>query len=62
VVQVNVQEGEPARKGDPLLIIESMKMENKVLAPRDGEILKIHVSPGEQVGTKQLLITLADYE
>lgn len=62
VVQVNCREGESIKKGHPLLVIESMKMENKVLAPHGLTIEKILVSPGEQIKANQIIITLAPYE
>jgi len=62
VVQVNCRNGETLKKGQPLLVIESMKMENKVLAPHELTIEKILVSPGEQIKTNQIIITLASYE
>ena len=58
VVQINNKEGFQVKKGEPLLVIESMKMENKILAPQASVVKKIHVSVGEQVRTNQLLITL----
>jgi 3-methylcrotonyl-CoA carboxylase alpha subunit len=62
IVQVNNQEGDEVKKGDTLLVIESMKMENKVLAPRQTFLRKSHVSVGEQVHKDQLLFTLDPYE
>ena len=40
----------------PLLILEAMKMENTITAPRDGVLRKIHVVKGQTVGKKDLLI------
>ncbi|MCK4745751.1 MAG: biotin/lipoyl-binding protein, partial [Bacteroidales bacterium] len=62
VVQVSSQEGEEVKKGEPLLVIESMKMENKILVPRHAILKKVHVSVGEQVRTNQLLFTLDPYD
>lgn len=58
VVKINVKENQSVKQGDPLLLIESMKMENKITAPGDGEIAAIHVSVGELVEQNMLLITL----
>lgn len=58
IVQISSKEGDEIRKGEALLVIESMKMENKVLAPIQAMLKKIHVSVGEQVHTNQLLFTL----
>ncbi len=38
------------------MILEAMKMENKLLSPMDGMIKKIHVSKGDQVAKFQLLV------
>ncbi|MCK4751051.1 MAG: biotin/lipoyl-binding protein, partial [Bacteroidales bacterium] len=59
VVQINVKQGDQVTQGDPLLVIESMKMENKILATHDASVDKIEVSVGDQVQTNQLIITLA---
>ena len=59
VVQINVRENEPVAKGDTLLVIESMKMENKIMVGHDARISKIHVNVGDQVQMKKLVITLA---
>jgi acetyl/propionyl-CoA carboxylase alpha subunit len=58
IVQINVQEGEQVNEGDPLLVIESMKMENKILASQTARVKKIGVIVGEQVQANQLIITL----
>jgi 3-methylcrotonyl-CoA carboxylase alpha subunit len=58
VVQINVKEGEEVDEGDPLLIIESMKMENKILADSRARVKKIEVVVGQQVHANQLIITL----
>jgi 3-methylcrotonyl-CoA carboxylase alpha subunit len=62
IVQINNQEGDEVKKGETLLVIESMKMENKVLAPRQTVLRRSHVSVGEQVRTNQLLFTLDPYD
>ncbi len=59
IVQINVKEGDQVTEGDPILVIESMKMENKILAVHQASVEQIEVSVGEQVQTNQLLITLA---
>ena len=57
VVQINVTPGSKVVKGDALLVIESMKMENKILAPRTASVEEIHVSVGSQVSLNQTLLT-----
>jgi 3-methylcrotonyl-CoA carboxylase alpha subunit len=58
VVKINVKESGTVKSGDTLMVIESMKMENRIIAPRDAEIGEIHVAIGDLVETKKLLITL----
>lgn len=59
VVQINVREKGEVVSGDLLLTIESMKMENKIVATRDSSVDQIHVSVGDQVQKDQLMITLS---
>jgi biotin carboxyl carrier protein len=47
------------KKGDSLLLIEAMKMENELKAPADGIIKEIHVQSGKPVDKGQILITLS---
>lgn len=59
IVKVLVKEGEKVSRGQPLLTIEAMKMENNINAPADGEIRSVSVKPGQEVANKQLLVTFA---
>lgn len=57
--QVQVKSGDVVRAGDNLLIIESMKMEFPIVAPRDSVIGQVLVQPGIQVvGGQNLLVLL----
>ena len=58
VVAVKVQPDQPVEAGQVLCIVEAMKMENEVVAPRAGLIEAIHVSPGEAVQAGTLLASL----
>jgi pyruvate carboxylase subunit B len=58
VVKVLVSEGSTVTAGDPLLIIEAMKMESRVPAPMDGRVLAVLVAEGENVKTDETLIQL----
>ena len=58
IVRVEVQEGEEVRAGQPLIILEAMKMENEIRSPRAGTVKAIHVVPGESVEQGKVLITL----
>jgi len=55
VVKVEVKEGQEVRAGDGLIIIDAMKMENEIRAPRDGIIEKVNVRDGQEVEKGQLL-------
>ncbi len=56
IVNINVKKGLSVKKGDPLLILEAMKMENLIKAPNDLLIKKICVNPGDIVEKNELLI------
>jgi len=56
VVAIPVEEGQEVKKGDVLLILESMKMQNELKAPRDGVVSRIKVKPGESVEQKQSIL------
>ncbi|PJF37441.1 MAG: acetyl-CoA carboxylase biotin carboxyl carrier protein subunit [Candidatus Thermofonsia Clade 1 bacterium] len=59
IVTVRVGEGDHVRKGQALVVLESMKMENEIKAPRDGKVERIHVEKGQAVEQNQALITLS---
>jgi len=58
VVAIHVEEGQEVTKGQVLLILESMKMQNELKAPRDGTVNRIKVKPGESVEQKQALLSV----
>jgi biotin carboxyl carrier protein len=58
VVSIPVEEGQPIEKGDVLLILESMKMQNELKAPRDGTVGRIRVKMGESVEQRQTLLSV----
>ncbi|MCL4125700.1 UNVERIFIED_CONTAM: hypothetical protein GTU68_028898 [Idotea baltica] len=57
ILDINVKVGQEVIEDDALLILEAMKMENVLTAPRDGMIKSITVSKGDAVDKNQLLIT-----
>lgn len=57
--KINVSEGESVSKGDVLLVLEAMKMENDIKAPNDGVVNKIHVASGDNVNTGDPLVDIA---
>jgi 3-methylcrotonyl-CoA carboxylase alpha subunit len=58
IVQVLTRPGASVKRGDPLLILEAMKMEHTITAPGDGVVEQVHFAPGEQVLEGANLITL----
>ena len=58
IIKVLVSEGQDVKKGDTLLTLESMKMENAVMADRDGKVTKIAVTAGQNVMQEDLLMVL----
>ncbi|WP_219837426.1 urea carboxylase [Paenibacillus sp. R14(2021)] len=58
VWKVLVKEGQPVKKGDTLIIEESMKMEFSQTAPCDGVVSALFVKPGDEVHTGQLIVGL----
>ena len=59
IVSVNVSDGQAVKKGDVLVVLEAMKMENEIKAPADGTITSVAVSKGESVDTGATLVTIA---
>ena len=55
ITSVNVKVGDEVKEGDTLCLIESMKMENPILAPVAGTITEINISVGELVETGDLV-------
>jgi biotin carboxyl carrier protein len=58
IFKVLVSAGQAVKRGDLLLIIESMKMENNILADRDGIVKSIYVQPGNSVLQGDALLDL----
>jgi biotin carboxyl carrier protein len=58
VINVLVKTGQKVKKGDVLLLIEAMKLENEVNAPSDCEIVEILVDKGQTVTTNQVVIKI----
>lgn len=59
VVEVLVAPAQPVRTGDVVLILESMKMANRLTSPRDGVVQTVNVAVGDHVHRDQILITVS---
>ncbi|WBU57465.1 pyruvate carboxylase [Paracoccus sediminicola] len=59
VASVAATVGQAVKAGDMLLTIEAMKMETAIHADRDGTVKAVHVSPGQQIDAKDLLVEMA---
>ncbi len=62
IIAAPVEVGQVVKKGDQVIILESMKMENELKAPRDGVVLRVHVASGSSVEKGQVLVTIGDAE
>jgi len=58
VRRIHVKPGQKVRRGDNLLVLEAMKMENEIASPAEGKIKAIPVAPGQMVTKGQLLVEL----
>lgn len=58
ILSVNVQNGSAVKKGDVLMVLEAMKMENEIMAPCDGTITSVNTSKGSSVESGTLLCVI----
>lgn len=58
ILSVKASAGQAVKKGDVLLVLEAMKMENEVVAPEDGTVASINVAAGDSVEAGAVLATL----
>lgn len=58
IVSVKASIGQAIKKGEVILILEAMKMENEIVAPQDGTVASINVNAGQSVDAGSLLATL----
>ncbi|MBQ7132549.1 MAG: biotin/lipoyl-binding protein [Oscillospiraceae bacterium] len=58
ILSVNVSTGQSVKKGDILMILEAMKMENEILASQDGTVASVNVTKGAAVDSGDVLCTL----
>ena len=58
ILSIKASAGQAVKKGEVLLILEAMKMENEVVAPQDGTVASINVAEGAMVESGDVLATL----
>ena len=58
ILKVNVAAGQAVKKGDVLMILEAMKMENEIMCPKDGTVTSVTVNVGATVESGQVLCTV----
>ncbi|HZD58017.1 MAG TPA: biotin/lipoyl-containing protein [Anaerolineales bacterium] len=58
IVAVSAEEGQKVSKGDVLVILESMKMQNELKSPRAGTISRVRVRPGDNVEQRETLLSI----
>ncbi len=58
IVEVAVTEGQAVKKGDILVILESMKMQNELKSPMEGTVTRVRVKAGESVEHHQVLLSV----
>ena len=62
VVRTEVEAGAIVKRGQGLVILSAMKMENEIRSPRDGKVLTLHVSEGDKVDQNAELVTIGTLE
>ncbi|MBR7081787.1 MAG: biotin/lipoyl-binding protein [Oscillospiraceae bacterium] len=58
IVKMNVKAGQAVKSGEVMAILEAMKMENEIMAPRDATVVQVLVNQGDKVDTGAPLIVL----
>ena len=58
ILSVNVQNGATVKKGDVLMVLEAMKMENEIMSPADGTVVSVNVQKGASVETGTVLCVI----
>jgi acetyl/propionyl-CoA carboxylase alpha subunit len=56
IIEIQIKEGDEVKKGDPIMILEAMKMENILKSPGDGLVRSIKVKKGDSVEKNQVLV------
>jgi len=62
VIQLNVKAGDTVKQGDALLIVEAMKMENNIIAPKNAKVEEVYVSQDAMVDRNMPLVKLSEVD
>ena len=60
ILEVMVKEGQRVREGQPLMTMEAMKMEHRIVAPKSGEVISVNFNQGDRVDVGATLVELGD--
>lgn len=58
ILSINVTKGQMVKKGEVLIVLEAMKMENEIVSPIDGKVISVNVNQGDVVNSGEILISL----
>ena len=59
ILKVNVANGQAVKEGDLLVVLEAMKMENEIFAPKSGTVAQVIAAKGASVNTGDVLVVIA---
>ena len=59
IMSISVKPGDSVKAGDVLCILEAMKMENEIVAPKDATVASVNVNQGQSVNSGDLLVSLS---
>ena len=58
ILKVNASAGQAVKKGEAIIVLEAMKMENEIVAPQDGTVASINVNKGDTVNSGDVLVSM----
>ena len=58
IIRVMVEVGQQVEEGEPVCVLEAMKMENELYARQSGSVQAVHVKPGDDVEKNQVLVEI----